>query len=123
MSTCIFIHVVSRVTCPTEMVSLCQSNCCRGVGRKDLSVFSLQVVGDKQSHFFLSRSLLSVELLLNDCLKKYLVQACLLCISIDVRSLTDFFRSKRRAVLSPSRKVYIFSCPSFFLLLLLSCGS
>lgn len=74
MSTCIFIiYVVSRVRFPTEMVFLCQSNCCRGVGRKDLRVFSLQAVGDKGSDFFLSKSLLSVELLLSDCLKKYLV--------------------------------------------------
>lgn len=93
------------------------------LAEKNLSIFSLQVVRDKESDFFLSKSLLSVELLLNDCVKKYLVQVCLPCISIDVRSLTDFFRSKPRAVLNPSRKVSIFSCPCFSLLLLLSCGS
>lgn len=84
---------------------------CREVGRKELSIFSLKVVGDKESDFFPSKPLFNVELLLNGCLKKYSVQVCLPCAGIDVRSLTDFSRSKVRAVLSPSRKVSVFGCP------------
>lgn len=105
--------VVSRVSCATEIFSLCQSSCCkcREVGRKELSIFSLKVVGDQESDFFLSKPLFNVELLLNGCLKKYSVQVYLPCAGIDVRSLTDFSRSKVRAVLSPSRKVSIFGCP------------
>lgn len=64
------------------MFSLCQSNCCkcREVGRKELNIFSLKVVGDKESDFFLSKSLFSVELLLNGCLKKYSVQYKSVCL-------------------------------------------
>lgn len=90
--------------------SLRQSSCCKcgEVGRRELSILSLKVAGDKESDFFLFRSLCGVELLSNGCLKKYSIEVCLPCPCIGVRSLTDFSRSRVRAVVIPSRKVSIF---------------
>lgn len=54
--------VIFRERCTAEMFSLCQS-------KKELSIFSLKVVGDNESDFFISKSLFTVEQLLSGCLK------------------------------------------------------